>query len=114
MQNAIDLIESLLTKKEKISFVLSSAKNKSEGVRSIHATLLKDGTDFKVEYRLEKHNDIKTMSSQEFSSLLFETFLFNFKQVLIKTEKEQYQILINKKNKATVLSQKQNIHNRKN
>ena len=118
MDKVNDLIHSLLAQEENISFVFSSARTKEDGLRSIHANRLKDNQGFKVEYRLEKHNDIKTIAKDTFLKLLFENFLFNFKQILIKTESESHQVLINKKNKATIISKKEEKkkerpHNRK-
>lgn len=60
----------------------------------------------KVEFRLTKHNDIKSVQNNELASSRFEEFFLSFKQCLIISKSESFQILLNKKNKAKIIKQK--------
>lgn len=96
------------------SISFSSKKDKSSELRGIFISFKKDGK-LKVEFRLTKHNDIKDMAFNDFIELVEKEIIFKFKQILIKLENEETQILLNKRNESKFISNKQEapIENKK-
>lgn len=110
MDKALSLIQDELEAIQSISF--SSPRIKGE-TRNINMQRVNQ-SEFKVEFRLQKHNDIKTLKSLDCD---FELYLNEFKQCLIKTTDSEIQILLNKKKQSKILtkalkSQKTKNHNR--
>jgi SAM-dependent methyltransferase len=97
MDKALVLIQDSLEKIQSISF--SSPRTKGE-TRNINMQKV-NVSEFKVEFRLQKHNDIKTLSVADCD---FEAYLAEFKQCLIKTTESEIQILLNKKKQAKILT----------
>ena len=97
MQKAITLIQDNIKSIQTISF--SSPRTKGELKNILMQSL--SPKEFKVEFRLKKHNDIKTLSIDECE---FEKYLQDFKQCLIKTKTHEYQILINKKLNSKIIT----------
>ncbi len=110
MEKALALLKDSLDSLVQVSF--SSPKTKG-GLKNIIISPLKTKDEFKVEFRHQKHNDIKTLSRKD---LNLSQYLDDFKQVLIKTSGLEHQVLINKKNKSKIISKetvlKTSSHNR--
>jgi len=117
MKAAIECITKLLEDGGLKTCSFSSPRDKANGLKSIQIQCL-NSTEIKIEYRHTKHNDIKTTKINEFTQTLLLKFLSDFKQVLVKGDSHESQILLNKKLKAKIISTKisENItdnHNRK-
>ncbi len=121
MEHAKLLILESINKSEFVNCTFSGQRNKSNEVRSIHIQTLQNTEEYKVEYRLQKHNDIKTISKRELIGTLLSEYLLNFKQCLLRTKEQEIQILLNKKFKSKIISKtletkgvdKSKKHNRK-
>jgi SAM-dependent methyltransferase len=117
MEKAIKLLTNALIKSTLENATFSSPKSKTTEARSIHIQTLKDELNLKVEFRLKKHNDIKTISKEKFLDDHLSDFFTNYKQCLIKTDNSEIQILINKKGNAKIITKNKKIidskkHNR--
>jgi hypothetical protein len=110
MNKAYELIAQTLQDDtfEKISF--SSARIKGD-VKAIIACSVTNKSELKVEYRHQKHNDIKTLEKNEFVTSL-EEYLKSFKQVLVKTKSKEIQILLNKKQQAKIITKEVSSSNK--
>ena len=98
MDKAIDILKKALDENTLISASFSAPRSKND-IRNINIqTLSLD--EVKVEFRHQKHNDIKTLKKSE---LDLESYFFEFKQCLIKDENNEYQILLNKKRKSKII-----------
>ncbi len=109
MQDALDLINQYISESTSLSF--SSPRTKGD-IKNINIQKLKEENSFKLELRHQKHNDIKTVKKED---LDIKSFLEEFKQVLLKTENDEIQILLNKKKKSKIITKKLNPtqkHNR--
>ena len=114
MQNSIEILIKSFDDQSFINCTFSGPRQKGE-VRNILVQATND--EFKVEYRLVKHNNIKTMKKDEVENLLTD-FFSDFKQCLVKTKTSEVQILLNKKKKAKIITKqaaapKRTTHNRK-
>ncbi len=104
MQNAIDTIVAQLNDDNFDKCTFSSPVNKSGELRSIVINSLSNPDEVKVELRLQKHTDIKTVLKKDFIKDDLSMYIQQFKQCLVKTEALETQILINKKLKAKILT----------
>lgn len=99
---------------EKMSF--SAPRSKESLAKNIIINSVSNLNEVKVELRLEKHNDIKTLSKKTVLEHL-ESYLSEYKQCLIKSSSSEIQILLNKKLKSKiiikVITSKGTSHNRK-
>jgi SAM-dependent methyltransferase len=101
MEKAIEILVQSITDKELINCTFSGPRDKSE-LRNVLIQVL-NSNEFKIEYRLTKHNDIKTMGIEELESEI--TGFFNdFKQCMIKNKSSEVQILLNKKRKSKIIT----------
>jgi SAM-dependent methyltransferase len=97
MNKALSLVQDELENITSISF--SSPRTKGE-TRNINMQRTSK-SEFKVEFRLQKHNDIKTLTLDECE---FESYLNEFKQCFIKTNTSEIQILLNKKKQSKIIT----------
>lgn len=116
MIKAKDTIVQALSDQGFISLTFSAPRDKAQEVKNIIANSTNETNEIKVEYRLQKHNDIKTLKTDNFTDNLDE-YLKAYKQCLIKTQSNQIQVLINKKHKSTIIKKatkvnNENVHNR--
>ena len=109
MEEVKKLIDRLIEDNEFIYSVLSNLRNKSHNEFNkvnIKPVLIKDDIRFQFSYEYEKKvihkNLLKYEAIEEVERLLME----NFKQMVIFSKTNDYQILTNKKNKFTILKQK--------
>jgi SAM-dependent methyltransferase len=112
MKNAYNLISESLKASDFVQCSFSSPRNKTSEVKSIIIKPTNKSEELKVEYRHEKHNDIKTISLKDFTENNLESSLELFKQVLLKTEKTESQVLINKKLKSKILNKEIRVTNK--
>jgi len=98
MDKAIDILKKTLDDNTLISASFSAPRSKDD-LRNINIQAL-SLDEVKVEFRHQKHNDIKTLKKSE---LDLESYFFEFKQCLIKDENNEYQILLNKKRKSKII-----------
>jgi SAM-dependent methyltransferase len=112
MKNAIDIIESSLRDNSLDKCVFSGPRNKSSELRGIIIVKLKESEKIKVEFRFQKHNDIKTLDTETFLEKELTRALESFKQIHIKLEQNDIQILINKNLKAKVITSKKSVDTR--
>jgi SAM-dependent methyltransferase len=117
MKNAIEFLQLQISDDNFISLNISSPRSKSSELRNIIANAVNTSNEFKVEFRLQKHNDIKSIPIATFKTLI-EKNLLDFKQCLIKKKTEEIQLLINKKGTAKIITKKleskeKQGHNRK-
>lgn len=103
MQNAIDTISEELDGESFEKCIFSSPRNKSGELRSVVINAITNRLEVKVELRLQKHNDIKTISKEMFLSTDLAEYLQQFKQCLIKTQTSETQILLNKKMSSKII-----------
>lgn len=118
MNTALNLIKSALEAKTITQCSFTGPRLKSLEVKAIILKKTNSEEDLKVEFRHSKHNDIKTISVNDFINLHLDTCIRDFKQIHLKTKTTESQILINKKLKAKIISKdiepKQALkHNRK-
>ena len=104
MQNAIDAISSGLGEENFEKCTFSSPVNKSQELKSIVLNAVKNQSEVKVEFRLQKHSDITTVLKKDFIEKDLSKFLEQFKQCLVKTQLAETQILINKKLNAKIIT----------
>lgn len=109
MDGVIKLLHEIILNEEFIYGVLSNLKKKDEdsfNKVSIKPVLIKDELKLQFTYEYENkvlHKNLEALESiKELESLLGEVF----KQGMIFTKKADYQILISKKGKATILKKK--------
>jgi SAM-dependent methyltransferase len=111
MDKAIDILKKTLGDNTLISASFSAPRSKDD-LKNINIQAL-SLDEVKVEFRHQKHNDIKTLKK---SDLDLESYFIEFKQCLVKDENNEYQILLNKKRKSKIITkqaQAQKIkHNR--
>ena len=103
MQNAINEISELLSQDNFEKCTFSSPSNKSGELRSVIINSVKNYLEIKVEIRLQKHNNIRTVLKKDFIRQDLAEYLKQFKQCLIKTETTESQILLNKKLQSTII-----------
>lgn len=108
MQKAIDIIKKSINGSTLEKCIFSGPRNKSQEVRSIILMPIKGETEIKVEFRLQKHNDIKSLEKDVFISEELEKAITEFKQVHIKNTDSDIQILLNKKLKAKIITKELN------
>jgi len=104
MEQAKELITKLIKENSLLLCTFSSPRTKSEEAKSVHIQSLQKSKELKVEFRLQKHNDIKTISEADFFSEHLASFLENYKQCHIQTTESDIQILMNKKLKSKIIS----------
>ena len=119
MHKALEEIKKNMSSDSFVKCIFSNPRDKSNHLKSIVIIPLKNKDDLKVEYRLEKHNDIKTMKLSSFVDVDLEQILKDFKQILLKCDGSDTQILLNQKLKSKfITTQKTNVsksqnHNKK-
>lgn len=106
MQKAIETIQEIINRSTFKKCVFSSPRNKSEELQSIIIMPTKVESELKVEFRLLKHNDIKTLKKTDFLKNELQSALENFKQVHLNNDANDIQILLNKKLKAKIITSK--------
>ncbi len=106
MQNALKVIQDSINGLTLEKCVFSAPREKSSETRSIILMPVKDEKEIKVEFRLQKHNDIKTLKKDVFIKDELVNALRDFKQVHIKNLDSDIQILLNKKLKAKIITKK--------
>lgn len=97
----------LFTELEKNTFlkcVFSSPMLKTSELKNVNLACLKNPHEIKVEYRYQKHNDIKTMTKEFFIKSELPELLKKFKQCFIESRDVKSQILINKKGKSKIIT----------
>jgi hypothetical protein len=99
MKKAIDLLKASLKENTLISASFSAPRTNND-IKNINIQAL-NATDVKVEFRHQKHNDIKTVKKND---LDLESYFTEFKQCLIKDSKSESQILLNKKRKSKIIT----------
>lgn len=104
MNKAIEILKQSLDDGTFVNATFSGPKNKSEEIRSVLIQVLSEKETLKIELRLQKHNDIKTMTIEEVQSNQLQSWFENFKQCSLRTKDKEYQFLINKKLKAKIIS----------
>ena len=104
MQNAINAISSQLGGENFEKCTFSSPVNKSGELHSVIINKVSNSSEIKVELRLQKHNDIKTILKKDFIERDLPEYLQQFKQCLIRSESSETQILLNKKLKSKILT----------
>ena len=109
MNEVVELLKSLILNEEVIYGVLSNLRKKNEDSFNkvdIKPVLIKDEIKFQFTYNYKTkvlHENLEPSESiHEIEKLLNE----NFKQAMIFTKEADYQILISKKGKATILKKK--------
>ena len=108
MQKAIQVISKDLNQHNFEKCIFSGPRNKSLELRSVIIQSVKNTDEIKVELRLQKHNDIKTIKKNDFIENFLEEYLKQFKQCLSKTSNTETQILINKKLTSKIISKEMN------
>lgn len=107
MKKALELINSVVIESSKngsnIEITFSNPMNKEQEVKKIIVTKTSN-QKFKIDYRYLKHFDIKNVDTQELTDQLG-TIIANYKQIMLKTESNGYQILLNKKGKSKIIEQ---------
>lgn len=117
MEKLSKIINDSINEQKLQSITFSSPRQKANELKSVYINNKKDG-NFKLELRLAKHNDIKDIPSDKLLQVIEENYLKDFKQILIKTQNQEHQALINKKLKAklitkTTSTETKATHNRK-
>jgi len=97
MDNTINYIRDFLLNDNFEKCIISSPRLKSNEVKSITLVKVGDLSEVKMELRLEKHNDIKTITKANFNDDLLAGFFKEFKQILLRSSLKETHILINKK-----------------
>ena len=100
MEKVKNIISNSVNNKKLKSITLSSPRQKGEELKGVYINYKKDGS-YKLELRLSKHKDI---SSNKLLEIIENEFISNFKQILIKTQDSEHQVLINKKLKAKIIT----------
>ncbi len=102
MEKLQDQIAEIISKESPASIIYSGVKRKSQDIKKITITSLKNANKYSAEIKYEKHNNIINLSQNE---LIENTsnWCEEFKQILIKAQVQEYQILINKKGKAKII-----------
>lgn len=106
MQKAAELIQEKINDNSFEKCVFSGPRDKSNEVRSITLMPIKSENEIKVEFRFQKHNDIKTFKKSDFLKNELDSALENFKQVHLKNIDADIQILLDKKLKAKIITKK--------
>ena len=106
MQKAIEVIKDSINLEKFEKCVFSGPRDKSGEVKSIILMPTKDMSEVKAEFRLQKHNDIKTLKKSDFIEKELKSALESFKQVHLKSTEADIQILLNKKLKAKIITKK--------
>lgn len=104
MKKAYQLIKDKILDKGLISITFSSPREKKNEIKSIIVTSKADSS-LKKEIRYIKHNDIKDVLAEDFLNETLNSYLLDFKQILLKTNDKSYQILLNKKLSSKILEQ---------
>ena len=91
------LLENELSCKEFTKCVISSPRIKGQLVRSIIVYKTSEQKTLKVEFRYEKHNDIKSIDIADFFTNHLIGMLTEYKQIHLLNERKEVHILINKK-----------------
>lgn len=111
MEKAIELLKLSLKENTFVSASFSGPRTKND-LKNINIQAM-NHEEVKVEFRHQKHNDIKTV---KISELDLESYFSEFKQCLLKQVESESQILLNKKRKSKIITKavKQNKekHNR--
>lgn len=103
MKKAYEYISNALSSNEFEKCIFSSPRTKSTEVRTILINSVKVLSDLKIELRLQKHNDIKTVKKSELIKNDLAMYLESYKQCLVKSGTTQTQILINKKGVSKII-----------
>lgn len=122
MDEVIKLLKEIFSEKEMIHGVLSNLRKKGENTFdkvTIKPVLIKD--DLKIQFTYNYKNKVIHENLEEIKAIdkISELLIENFKQGMIFSKTADYQILISKKDKVTILKKKptkENIdlsHNRK-
>jgi hypothetical protein len=106
MQKALEVIRKHLSSPNFNNLSFSDKRDKSAELRGVIVKPTNSINDFKVEYRLSKHNDIKTVTATDLLEEIEAEYLNNFKQVHLKLNNQDIQILFNKKRVAKIISKK--------
>jgi SAM-dependent methyltransferase len=111
MNKAIELLKKSLEENTLVSASFSGPRTKDD-LKNINIQKMND-LEVKVEFRHQKHNDIKTL---KYNDLDLESYFTEFKQCLLKQVDSESQILLNKKRKAKIITKtveaKKEKHNR--
>jgi SAM-dependent methyltransferase len=102
MENAIKTLNTAIMSNDLLSITYSAPREKSQETRNIIAQGTNNESELKLELRLQKHNDIKSISREDFAEQTKEN-LSQFKQCFIKLNGKSIQILLNKKLKAKII-----------
>jgi len=103
MQKAIQELSKDLSSNDFEKCVFSGPRTKTNELRSVVVQAVNNNTELKVELRLQKHNDIKTIKKDDFITDFLEKYLKEFKQCLSKTSSKETQVLLNKKLSAKII-----------
>ncbi len=117
MINVEQLLSKYFGSGELDSCVVSAPINKDQIIKSITIRpIKKNNKEVKAEFKYTKHNDIKTISTTELMDFILNEQKCFFKQILLKTNEMEYQILSNKKGKSKIIqkpiSKKAKSHNK--
>jgi SAM-dependent methyltransferase len=102
MEKALNILNTAIMSKDLLSITYSAPREKGQETRNIVAQNTNNESDLKLELRLQKHNDIKTISREEFAEQTKENLTL-FKQCFIKLNGKSIQILLNKKMKSKII-----------
>lgn len=107
--NANDLIKDIIDKKELIQLVLSNKRNKELEYNKINVRPIeiKDNFMYQFTYVYSNKEMHKNLSTEESVDEITNNINVNFKQGQMYCVNNDYQILVNKKLKASVLKKKQ-------
>ncbi|MGK0367765.1 MAG: SAM-dependent methyltransferase, partial [Thermoproteota archaeon] len=102
---------------ELVKVTFSSPRSKAEELKSVIIQRTTKPEEIKVEYRFNKHNDIKSVLVLDIIENDLLIFFSNFKQCHIKTNKQNTQILLNKNLSSKIIikenkEEKRSTHNR--
>ena len=106
MEKASKIFRDLLQSNEMHSCTFSAPREKTNVIKSIHAKSVSNLNELKVEFRHQKHNDIKTILKSEFITKDLPKLLQAYKQLLIKSDSIEYQVLFNKKLVGKIIEKK--------
>ena len=108
MNKALILINESIRASQFISIIFSSPRDKSLEIKNINVSK-KSNNELKKEIRYIKHNDIKSIELEDLLTEIQSRHIKDFKQILIKTTKSSFQILLNKKFASKVIETRNKI-----
>ncbi len=98
----LDSIQDSFQNRNLIKLSMSKASNRTDDLKMIYVTPveLRSGLKFSFKYRFKTRDEVKNYSTEEALELVKELIGNSFMQILLNTNEEEQQLLVNKKGKA--------------